>query len=117
MPPRPSPPSSPAPSQPCTPLTGARDTVRKACQLTSQSAYHVDGPSFESTVSPALRWTSRTFASVPAPKRPSASIPAFFCQRFSPCAPDDLPEPKISPGFREFGVLPDTDSIGPEASP
>src|SRR5699024_11343119 len=77
-------------------------------QPTSQSANHVVGPSLPSTVRPARFCTSLTFALVPAPKRPSASIPAFACQRFNPCAPDDLPDPKISPGTSELGILPVT---------
>src|SRR5699024_4992505 len=77
-------------------------------QPTNQSAYHVVGPSLPSTVRPARFCTSRTFALVPAPKRPSASIPARFCHTFRPCAPDDLPEPKTSPGTSELGILPVT---------
>src|SRR5699024_8481596 len=77
-------------------------------QPTSQRAHHVVGPSSTSNATPTRFCTSFTFALVPAPKRPSASIPAFACQRFNPCAPDDLPDPKISPGTSELGILPVT---------
>src|SRR5699024_5204982 len=108
---------APAPIPATQPSTIATLYTRKAgtgygelsiSQPTSQSAYHVVGPSFPSTDSPAFFWTSRTFALVPAPKRPSASIPARFCHTCRPCAPDDLPEPKISPGTSELGILPVT---------
>src|SRR5699024_1406401 len=115
-PPHPSPLSSPAPSQPCTPLTGGRDTVRKACQLTtgsSQAANQVPGPILPSCASPARRCRFFAAFSGASPYRPStlrAQPRAFIraCQVLSPRAPDVEPVPVISAGTTELGILPDT---------
>src|SRR5699024_6639897 len=78
-------------------------------QPTSQRAYQVDGPSFPSALRPAFLCTSITLAFVPSPNRPSALLPASACHFLRPYDPEDLPDPKISPGTRLFGTLPVTD--------